>query len=245
MQSITKLSLEEAVVGSTTLRCRRVHESRDEYARHPRRGSREDLQASSPGPIPARDLRRPSHEGSTRSSIVARATNLFASSSCVDPKPLELSLAPTSIGPNDHRSAIGESEGFVQAEDREIAERPHRTTIPACEEGHRCVLDEQKVVSITPLPPPVCGLRDAEVVDQVEGSDIRAQQLLKTAFIGLQILIHLVEAAMDPGSLEGLDLGSMMVGGREHRVALAEAECSHSLPEAVARARIQAEARFL
>lgn len=108
--------------------------------------------------------------------------------------------------------------------------------------GLRRILYEKKAMVVGPAAPAHDILGKAEIVDEVERTHTRADQVVQLCNVGLEKLGQAVEPRFQPGADESLDLGAVVKVRNENLIAVAEAMGSNRLPQSVSRPTVQTAA---
>src|SRR5204863_9661501 len=122
----------------------------------------------------------------------------------------------------DEGASVREAERLVEAEDRGVTKRPERPPVDGGEPRLRGVLDEHEAALVAPAAPARSVLREAEVMDQVQGTRLRPDERVEFALVRLERVAAVVEPAGDTGADERLDLGPVVIRRHQHLVAAPE-----------------------
>jgi len=141
--------------------------------------------------------------------------------------------------------ALGQTDGLVQAEERQVAVRADRRAVAGGEPGLRGVLDQHQTALVAPPAPAGRVLWKALIVDEVERPRASAEQSVELRFGRFEALVAFVEATLHATPGDRLDLGAVVVGRHQDLVPGDQAEPLDTVPHGVAGPGAQAPARVV
>src|SRR5215208_4237328 len=187
---------------------------------------------------------RPGGRAATRSSHAvaprpAANRGAAAATGSASSAPSKGRQAPLLGGPDASRLAHQQRTDLVQSdalpgrEDRNVSVAAERA--PGCmpRPGHRGVFDEEQIALVAPPPPAEDILREAEVVDQVQGLDVRGDQFLELVRVRRQVGGGFVEPAEQAGLGERLDFGAVVIRRDQDLIPRSERQGPDAVPECV------------